>query len=53
MKVEIRRLRAAFVLVKPPNPTGSNGSKRRGRNYSHRYFAEMLVLWPQRTEGST
>lgn len=32
-----------YATVPPLNPIGPNGSKRRGRNASNRYFAALLV----------
>lgn len=32
-----------YATVPPLNPIGLNGSKRRGRNASNRYFAALLV----------
>lgn len=39
-----RNASATVTLLQPPlNPIGPNGSKRRGRNASNRYFAALLV----------
>lgn len=44
LRVVDRNASATVTLLMPPlNPIGPNGSKRRGRNASNRYFAALLV----------